>query len=440
MGSNLGNRFSNIQTALRLIAKNAMKEMRASVILETKAILPSGAPKEWNLPYLNLVVSGTTSMPPHSLLNHLKEIEKELGRDHQALRWAPRVIDLDILAWDERILSEEALTIPHPELMHRPFLISLMAALQADWRYPVSGFSYSHLTLSEILHKQINFDLGESNCLMPFPKMVGIVNITPDSFSDGRKYLLAEKATQRIIELANQGAAVIDIGAQSTRPGAVCISAEEEWKRLEPVLDLLRQDFQHRPAKPEISLDSYYPEVIMRALQFYPLDLINDVKGGKDQRLLQIIAETNCKIIINHSLTIPASKRSVLSFEKTPISYLYEWAEEKIRQLDRLGISKDRVILDPGIGFGKSPFQSLSILCDIDLLKKTGCEILVGHSRKSFLKIVSNALERDLETIGVSHYLLKKGVDYIRVHNVEAHQRSLTAFALLEGLHVHKNL
>ena len=123
-----------------------------------------------------------------------------------------------------------------------------------------------------------------------------------------------------------------------------------------------------------------------------------------------------------------------MSFEKSPIAHLEEWIEIKMKQLDKFGISKERIILDPGIGFGKSPFQSLSLLRDIDLLKKTGCEILVGHSRKSFLKIVSQSSDRDLETIGISHALLRKGVDYLRVHNVEAHQRSLTASVLLHDL------
>lgn len=409
--------------------------MRVSVVFETEAILPSGAPSSWNLPYLNLVISGTTSLSPHSLLKTLKGFERELGRDSNALRWAPRIIDLDILAWDDRIISEDALKLPHPELMNRPFLINLMASLQADWRYPVSGFPYSHSTLAEILHSHIKFDPEESKCFLPFPQLVGIVNVTPDSFSDGGKYLHAENAMQRIQELAVHGAAIIDIGAQSTRPGATRISTEEEWERLKPVLDLLTQNFQERLAKPQISLDSYDLEIIKRALECYPIDWINDVSGGKDENLLQFVAETNCKIVINHSLTIPASGKSVLPFDRSPISYLDDWVKEKIKQLDKFGISKERVIFDPGIGFGKSLFQSLSLLREIDVLKKTGCEILVGHSRKSFLKIVTDAQDRDLETVGVSHFLLGKGVDYLRIHNIEAHQRSLTASALLGGLH-----
>jgi dihydropteroate synthase/2-amino-4-hydroxy-6-hydroxymethyldihydropteridine diphosphokinase len=407
--------------------------MRTSVIFETKALLPEGAPPRWDLPYLNLVVSGKTTLSPLLLLKKLKEIERELGRDQEALRWAPRVIDLDILAFDEEVFAEETLTIPHQELMNRPFLVSLMASLNANFRYPVPGLPYSHLTLGEIIHSHIQFDPGESKCFTPRTHLVGIVNVTPDSFSDGGKYLHAKQAVERIHELAAQGAAVIDIGGESTRPGAISLSIEEEWRRLQPVLDLLQHDFQARPAKPQISLDSYHPEVIERALQHYPIDWINDVSGGKDERLLQIVAKTSCKIVLNHSLTVPASK-AVLPFEKSAISSIHEWAEMKIRELEERGISRERIILDPGIGFGKSPLQSLALLREIELLQETGCEILVGHSRKSFLKFISHAPDRDIETVGISHSLVRKGVDYLRVHNVEAHQRSLSAASLLEGL------
>ena len=409
--------------------------MRVSVIFETKAILPPGAPTAWDVPYLNLVISGKTALSPHALLQNLKKIERALGRDLQAPRWAPRIIDLDILAWDDLLLTDEALTLPHPELMNRPFLVTLMASLCSHWRYPVPGFPYSDRTLAEILHTHIPFDPEENTCFMPSPQMVGIVNVTPDSFSDGGRYFEAQHALQRIQELITQGAAVIDIGAQSTRPGALSISSEEEWRRLEPVLDMLMQDFKHRLAKPIISLDSFCPEVILRALRDYPIDWINDVTGGENERILKIVAETPCTVILTHSLTIPASRDTNLSFESNPIRHLCEWAEQKIKKVTAFGIDQARIILDPGIGFGNSPLQSLSLLREIDLLKNSGCEILVGHSRKSFLKILSNHADRDLETLGISHYLLRKRVDYLRVHNVEAHQRALTALALVEGIY-----
>jgi 2-amino-4-hydroxy-6-hydroxymethyldihydropteridine diphosphokinase/dihydropteroate synthase len=403
--------------------------MRVSVVFETEAILPPGAPGSWNLPYLNLVIAGTSSLSPRSLLTTLKSFEKELGRDLNAPRWAPRIIDLDILAWGDQIVSEDGLTLPHPELMNRPFLVNLMASLWSCWRYPVPGFPYSHLTLAEILHSHIKFNAEGNKCFLPFPQLVGVVNITPDSFSDGGKYFHVEKAIQRIQELEAHGAAIIDIGAQSTRPEATHVSTEEEWERLKPVLDFIAKYLSKRPAKPLISLDSYDREIIRRTLEGYPIDWINDVSGGKDEDVLQIVAETNCKIVISHSLTIPVSRKCVLPFDRNSISYLKCWAEEKIEQLDQFGIPKERIILDPGIGFGKTSFQSISLLREIDVLKKTRCEILVGHSRKSFLKIITDAEDRDLETIGISHFLLGKGVDYLRGAHSHFLGSRLTAYA-----------
>jgi 2-amino-4-hydroxy-6-hydroxymethyldihydropteridine diphosphokinase/dihydropteroate synthase len=342
--------------------------MRVSVIFETDAILPPEAPPAWELPYFNLVVSGKTTLSPLEMLKNLKKIEQKLGRDLQALRWAPRVIDLDILAWDDLIFSSDELTIPHVELMNRPFFIGLMASLNSDWRYPISGFSYSHLTLREILYRHVVFNPVERKCFMPFPLMVGIINVTPDSFSDGGNYVDPEKAGQKMKELIDQGAAVIDFGARSTRPGAVSISSEEEWMRLRPVLDL----FMSSSERPQLSIDSCDPKVLELAIERYPVDFVNDVKGGEDENFLRRIAETDCKLIINHSLTIPSDRNIVIPFEKNPILYLYEWAERKIQKLNLLGISHDRIIFDPGIGFGKSPFQSLSLLREIDVLKKNG--------------------------------------------------------------------
>ncbi len=395
------------------MAKEALYEMRVSVIFETEALLPPGAPPEWNLPYFNLVVAGKTDLSPLALLHHLQQMERTIGRNREAPRWSPRVIDLDILTWGDQVIDEEDLCIPHPELKNRPFLLNLMASLSPEKAH--------HVPLYE-----------PASCFVPFPQMVGIVNITPDSFSDGGKYLDPEKAVEHMQSLSRAGAAVLDLGAQSTRPGATLLSESEEWERLEPVLKLLQQS----PLKSKISIDTFYPEVVEKALHFTPIDWVNDVQGGQNKRLLALVAERKSKIVLNHSLTVPASKTTVLPFDPPPAIQLANWAHRKIDELQRLGISASNIILDPGIGFGKTAFQSLSLLRHIDCLKQTGCEILVGHSRKSFLKTLTKSPDRDLESLGVASYLASQKVDYLRVHNVEAHQRVLAGKAFVEGLRI----
>lgn len=387
------------------------------------------------MPYYNLVALCQTALSPNDLLISLKQIETFIGRDPNAPRWSPRLIDLDILAWGQEILSTELLTIPHPALTNRLFLLQLMASLQPKWRYPITDSIYSGLCLDEILHRHVKKNQHVLQALAPFPHLVGIVNVTPDSFSDGGCYFDPQKSLKRIQDLIVQGAAVVDIGAQSTRPGANLISPLEEWERLKEIFKHLSQDLASQLAKPFVSLDSYHLEVIQKALELYPVDWINDVQGNEDEDFLNFISKTKCKIIINHSLGIPPSQQSVLPFNKKPIECIYEWAQKKIELFKDYGIDKDRIILDPGIGFGKTASQSFSILRDIKYLKNLGCEILVGHSRKSFLDFSSAKphSERDIETSGISHYLYSQGVDYLRVHNIELHHRSLSSLIAIKG-------
>lgn len=413
--------------------------MHISVVLETKAIVPSESSVSWDLPYYNLVVLGKTSFSPHDLLAMLKQVERKLGRDPHASRWSPRVIDLDILAWDQEVISSTDLVIPHPELIQRPFFIQLMASLWPEWCYPVPGFTYSGLSLNEILHSYIRKERHFLKSLSPFPHLVGIVNVTPDSFSDGGSNLCSQKSVEKIQEIIFQGAAVIDIGAQSTRPGAHPISSLEEWQRLEPVFEYLSSHLASQKVKPFISLDSHNPQVIRRALAYYPIDWINDVQGNEDVDFLKLVSETHCKVVLNHSLGIPPSQQQLLPFDKNPIECICEWAEKKILLFKSYGVDKERIIIDPGIGFGKSMLQSFSLLREISRLKSLGCEILVGHSRKSFLDCVTTHpySERDIETMGISHYLYRQGVDYLRVHNIDYHHRALAPLVALEGYHGH---
>lgn len=309
--------------------------------------------------------------------------------------------------------------------------MQLMASLQPKWCYPITDSIYSGLCLDEILHCLIKKNSHFLQVLAPFPHLVGIVNVTPDSFSDGGCYFDSQKALKRIQDLISQGAAVIDIGAQSTRPGAKPIPPLEEWKRLKAIFKYLSHSLAFQLAKPFISLDSYHLEVIQKALQLYPVDWINDVRGNEDEDFLNFISKTKCKIIINHSLGIPPSRKSVLSFNTNPIQCVYEWAQKKIELFKVYGIEKDRIILDPGIGFGKTTSQSFSLLRDIKYLKDLGCEILVGHSRKLFSS--NKPHECDIETSGISHYLYRQGADYLRVHNIELHHRSLSSLIAVEG-------
>lgn len=185
IGSNMGNRFFYLQKAAQLLQERYFKNLKSSIILETKAILPNDAPPEWDKPFLNMVVYGSCSSSPEELLKGLKQIECDIGRPQVYEKWAPRIIDLDILLWDNLTLDTSYLKIPHPELINRPFLLHLMAMLS-----PMAVVNKTFGTINPNIKDCFlrSFTLS--------PELVGIVNITPDSFSDGGLYYDADQATK----------------------------------------------------------------------------------------------------------------------------------------------------------------------------------------------------------------------------------------------------
>ncbi len=434
IGSNLGNRLNNIQKAVSLIKDRYFSSLKVSIILETSAILPKGAPPEWDRPYLNMVISGKSSISPEKLLEGLKKIEQEVGREVVYQRWAPRVIDLDILLWNNHTIVTPLLVIPHPELLNRPFLVHLIAFLQPECRYQsLNKDPYNNKTFGEIAHSMKNISFCYDKSFVVDPKLVGVVNITPDSFSDGGLNLDPEEGVARAKQLVLEGATVVELGPQSTKPGAIMVDHAMEYQRLQPVLRGLSECIKNKEMI--LSIDSFLPPTILKVIEQYPISWINDVKGDLDDRTLMHIAAQGLKIVVMHSLTIPPQKDQCLDFEITPIKSIINWAEKKISRLEKCGFSKENIILDPGIGFGKSAYQNLLLLKNIHQLKKFGCEILVGHSRKLYISSFyrSAASERDLETIAISGMLAEQGVDYLRVHNVKDHQRFFVAQQVVEA-------
>lgn len=257
-------------------------------------------------------------------------------------------------------------------------------------------------------------------------QLLGILNITPDSFSDGGCYNTVESALSQARKLMAEGAAFVDIGAESTRPGAIALSPSEEWSRLEAPLTALKQ------AGIPVSVDSYHPENVKKALNL-GADMINDVSGCETDSMQEVIAAGNKPVIIMHNLGVPASKHRVLAEGCDPVEIVVEWAEKRLQQLEARGIRRERAILDPGIGFGKNAYQSIALLRALPALQSVGIKLCIGHSRKSFLSSFSPipAKDRDIETIAVSLKLYPQGVDYLRVHDIAGHQRAFTIFSQL---------
>ena len=245
-------------------------------------------------------------------------------------------------------------------------------------------------------------------------KLVGIINVTPDSFSDGGKNLSPQAAIAAAKQLIEDGATVIDIGAESTRPGATPVSPQDEWQRLLPVLEGLRGSCK------AISVDTRHARTAEKALAA-GAHWINDVSGFSDDAMIAAVRDADCALVVMHSLSVPADKNIVLPADADVADMLITWAEQRFAALEKAGIVRERIIFDPGLGFGKTAAQSWKIIEDIHHFDVLGVPLLIGHSRKSFL----GEGNRDAKTLDISKQLIAKGVNYLRVHDVRAHEELL---------------
>lgn len=242
--------------------------------------------------------------------------------------------------------------------------------------------------------------------------LVGILNITPDSFSDGGQYLDARRALAAAGRMLEDGAQMIDIGAESTRPGAIPIGHEEEWRRLSPLLPLLRGI--------PWSMDTRHPQTARKALEM-GASWINDVSGFRSPAMLEAVAGAGCRLVVMHSLSVPADRQAVLAEEVDAVAEIMRWAYTHMGYMQEKGIDKKRIIFDPGIGFGKSAAHSWQVIRNASAFRALGVPLLIGHSRKSFL----GEGDRDKLTLEVSRDLAAQGVEYLRVHHVRAHRELL---------------
>jgi 2-amino-4-hydroxy-6-hydroxymethyldihydropteridine diphosphokinase/dihydropteroate synthase len=407
LGSNLGERRENLRAAIAELDRRGVHVGRVSPVVESPALLPEGAKPAWNLPFLNLALRATTAHGPAELLRHCKEIEADLGRESDE-RWAPRTIDIDILLYGDEIVHSRRLDIPHPALTQRSFVLTTLVALNPGLRIPGLGAPSV-------------FELTRASS-HPIPLWMGIVNVTPDSFSDGGRWQRWEQVAPHVEEMVDAGAQIIDLGAESTRPGASAIGADDEWLRLAPLLARLVEKYRDDVLRPRISIDTYHPEVARRALDA-GADIINDVSGLTNPAMIELAASYDAEWVAMHQLGLPADPRKTLPAQRDPVDAVNDWLESQLNNWARAGVDINRVYADPGIGFGKNSLQSLQLLKHCGSFRRHGLRTVIGHSRKSFMGSFAPAdnWTRDLTTVGASLNVVAQGADVIRVHNVPAH-------------------
>lgn len=420
LGSNLGDRRAQLTAAIAALEAGGVQVVRTSPVVESPALLPDDAPADWNRPYLNLVLECRVRDPSATeLLDRLQRLERQLGRGDHA-RWAPRSIDLDVLLFGGAAIATERLRIPHPGILERGFVLAPLAALRPRLSIPGLGGS-TVLDWSRRLERRI-------------PLWMGIVNVTPDSFSDGGAAATPERAADRAAALAAAGAHYIDVGAESTRPGAATLPADDEWRRLEPALARIVERFAAERLRPLVSIDTYHAATARRALDA-GADLINDVSGLTSSEMIEVAGESGKEFVAMHHVSVPADRNQTLPMDRDPCELVERWLDERLEQWTRAGLDLERIVFDPGVGFGKNPLQSLRLLRGIDRFARYGLRCLVGHSRKSFMTAFAGGdnEERDLATVGASLALATRGVEILRVHNVLAHATAYRGWSHLNG-------
>lgn len=254
--------------------------------------------------------------------------------------------------------------------------------------------------------------------------LMGILNVTPDSFFDGGKYLFPKNLEERIDHLLENKVDIIDVGAESTRPGSERISSEEEIKRLSLALKILKNK------KAFFSIDTMNPKTASYAIEM-GASMINDVSGFSNPEMTQIAAESRCQICVMHMQENPKSMQENPNYPYGIMNSLIEFFHRKIGELISNGIEKSKITIDPGIGFGKTVQHNLEIFKKLAQLKQFGCKILIGASRKSFMRKIleKNTDELLPATLVMNTIALLGGADIIRVHDVVEHSDLINLIA-----------
>jgi len=289
--------------------------------------------------------------------------------------------------------------------------------------------------LPKLVKKQIFLDLKNIKTnkknfanlnFKKIPNIMGVLNLTPDSFSDGGKFNSKKKGISHALEMFNLGANIIDIGGESTRPGSNTINKKTEWKRIEEIIRSISK-------KIPLSLDTRKSEVMEKGIKF-GVKIINDVSGlNFDIRTINVLKKYKTPFIIQHSKGTPKNMQNRPSY-KNELLEIYDFFESKIKYLRSIGIKHNNIIIDPGIGFGKNLKHNMNLMTNISIFHSLGFPILVGNSRKRFIKEIvgkNDTKNRIGGTVASSIYLMMQGVQVLRIHDVNELMQGLVVFKKL---------
>ena len=279
------------------------------------------------------------------------------------------------------------------------------------------------LDLKKITSKKKNF--ARLN-FKKIPNIMGVLKLTPDIFSDGGKFNNKYKGTKYALQMFKTGANIIDIGGESTRPGSKAISVKLEWERINKILKFICK-------RVPVSLDTRKAEIMKRGIE-QGVKIINDVSGlNFDKESANILKKHKTPFVIQHSKGIPENMQNQPTY-KNELLDIYDFFEDKIKFLRSIGIKHKNIIIDPGIGFGKNLKHNMNLISNISIFHSLGLPVLVGNSRKRFIKDLSgknDSKNRIGGTVASSIYLMMQGVQILRIHDVNELQQAIKVFKKL---------
>jgi dihydropteroate synthase len=277
----------------------------------------------------------------------------------------------------------------------------------------------------------MNWNLGRRTLkIHSTPLVMGILNVTPDSFSDGGRYDGIENAVQHGIAMAHQGADIIDIGGESTRPYSDPVALGEELSRVIPVIKRLKSKISI-----PISIDTSKAEVARQAIAA-GAEIINDVSGLQgDPAMMSVAAQSNVGLCVMHMQGTPQTMQDNPTYDNI-VEEIFRYLVDRRDACLAHGIAKDRLCLDPGIGFGKTHEHNIELIKQCRRFRDTGCPILIGHSRKGFIgKLIGDKqADRDAGTLGITLAVAAAGMHVVRVHDVSSTRHALDTFAAVYPL------
>ncbi|GAA5978007.1 hypothetical protein JCM5350_006296 [Sporobolomyces pararoseus] len=456
IGTNLGNRVENLSNALKRLrdqeeedGSSWLKVVDTSYLYESEAMYHEDQDR-----FLNAAIKVETTLSPPELLNFLKRIESDLGRDFSTFRNGPRVIDLDLLLYDNETFEQSKkdekddrwLRVPHQGINEREFVLRPLVDIAPLELHPQTGSTLSE-QLSKLMQKtqqtstvQRVFPVS-SRLVFPYSRtssststmtttttknrtlLMSIINTTPDSFSDGGLNDSLPSALESCSEHLELGADVLDIGGMSTRPGASNVTEQEELERVLPLIKELRKDNK----EVIISIDTFRARVAEEAIKV-GADIINDVHGGREEGMFETMRNLGSPVILMHSRGDSSNMTQLTDYdlEGGVVGGVRKEMEQMVRKALEKGLNRWNIILDPGIGFAKTSKQNFELLKDLDklfgeseLLREF--PVLVGLSRKKFLGPEKlDAKDRDLETaVGVTACIASGRCEIARIHDTK---------------------